>query len=132
MKNSSPCYAGCLLLVATLIGRATCQQAQTPRFATGNSGGIASTPARALRNLQDVPEAGVGFGSTPAGDSSTVISGSGSSPMSTTSVVVEELVEALEQDDQVTGEISTRKGFLAVFLACPSPPLKSASNHASK
>lgn len=115
MKKSSPCYAGCLLLVATLVGRATCQQAQTPGVATRNGGGISSTPARVVRNLQDVPEAGVGFGATPAGDSSAVISGSGSSPTSTTSAVVEELVEALEQDDQVTGEISTRNDVLVVF-----------------
>lgn len=91
MKGSSSCYAGGLLLAATL---ATAEKASV----------IAPTPTHTMRNLQDVPAVGVGF---EAGDSSIVISGSRTS--STATAVTEELIDALEQDDQVTGKMSTRR-----------------------
>lgn len=112
MKRSSSCYAGGLLLAATLVGRSTCQQTQAAAVSADNAGIIASTPARSMRNLQDIPAVGVGFDD---GDSSIVISGSGTS--TTASSVAEELIETLEQDEQVTGEISRRKCILC-FLLC--------------
>lgn len=112
MKTSSSCYAGGFVLAATLVVRVTCQQTQAAAASTDNVGVITSTPARSMRNLQEVPVVGVGF---EDGDSSIVISGSGSS--TTASTVAEELIEALEQDEQVTGEISTQKCFLHFFIS---------------
>lgn len=87
MRRSSSCYVGGLLLAATLV-------------AAENASVTAPTPTHTTRNLQDVPAVGVGFA---AGGSSIVISGSRTS--STATAVTEELIEALEQDDQVTGKM---------------------------
>lgn len=103
MKRPSSCYTGCIVLAATLARRASCQNAQTPGVATENAGGITSAPTRMTRNLQDIPVVGVTFGPTPNGDSLTVPSSSSTTSM--VSVVADELIRALEQDDQVTGEI---------------------------
>lgn len=96
MKMSSSRDVGCLFLAAMLVKRASCQQ-------HSQTSGIASAPLRMMRNLQDVPVVGVGFGPTADGDSLSIPSGSDSSPA--ISAVADELIEALEQDDQVTGEI---------------------------
>lgn len=106
MKTTSSCHAGCILLAATLVGHASCQQAQTVRFASENEVGIASVPTIVARKLQDIPMVGLAFDTTSTDDGTVMISGSEGS--STTSSVAEGLIEALEQDDQVTGETCTR------------------------
>lgn len=82
-QRCSSCYLGGLVLVAALVGRASCQR---------NSVG-----ANTRRFLQDVPTVGLGFGSS----STTSIS---ASPSGSASEIEEVLIAALETDYQVTGE----------------------------